>query len=133
MSIFTVHIMIVGWDQPWKPTMLFAHKMNFIIDSLRKTSCVINNTVICKRTQKGESQIKSLHHKLLNLHLSCRFLCRTTGQAISYFLMNTSFLTANLTVEAWLLPFTINIFKNCLPQYIFKWIRFWSAANRAQN
>lgn len=33
--------------------------------------------------------------------------------------MKASSLPANLTEEAWLSPFIINIFENCLPRHIF--------------
>lgn len=66
-----------GGGQPPKYLMLFVYKLNFIIDSLRKTPGAINSTVICKRKQRlggsgGGGQINSSYSKLLNLHLSCR-------------------------------------------------------------
>lgn len=41
-----------GGGQPPKYLMLFVYKLNFIIDSLRKTPGAINSTVICKRKQR---------------------------------------------------------------------------------
>lgn len=70
-----------------------------------------------KNRGRGSNTVLTL--VLLNLLLSCRLLGKTTGQAVTYFPMKASSLPANLTEEAWLSPFIINIFENCLPRHIF--------------
>lgn len=108
-----------GGGQPLKHLMFFCQQDELHNGFMEENALCDQPRWNMQKKAKRGNQTNSSHCKLLNLHLSCGLRDRAHWSGNNLFPDEHILFQANLTVEAWLLPFIINIFKNCLLRYIF--------------